>query len=49
MNYAVEGNVCFDYYSDDNNTYGYIDNTVCLENLGLKDKDRVKLIIVKDD
>lgn len=46
---AVDGVVTFDYYKGDK-TYGCIaHDSFCLEDLGLKDTDKVKMIIVKDE
>jgi hypothetical protein len=47
---AVDGDITFDYYGNDNKTYGCIaHDSFCLEDIGLKDTDKVKMIIVKDE
>ena len=47
---AVDGVVTFDYYGDDNKTYGCIaHDSFCLEDFGLKDMDKVKMILIKED
>jgi hypothetical protein len=46
---AVDGVVAFDYYGDDDKTYGLIaHNSFCLEDFGLKDMDKVKMILIKE-
>ena len=46
---AVDGDITFDYYGDDDKTYGCIaHDSFCLEDFGLKDRDKVKLVIIKD-
>lgn len=46
---AVDGNITFDYYGDDDKTYGCIaHNSFCLEDLGLKDTDKVKMVLIKE-
>ena len=50
MKDAVEGVITFDYYRDGDKTYGCIAHeSFCLEDLGLNDGDKVKLIIIKED
>lgn len=47
---AVDGVVTFDYYGDDDKTYGCIaHDSFCLEDFGLKDLDKVKMILIKED
>lgn len=47
---AIDGDITFDYYGDDDKTYGCIaHDSFCLEDKGLKDRDKVKLIIIKED
>lgn len=47
---AVDGDITFDYYGDGDKTYGCIaHNSFCLEDFGLKDKDKVKVIVIKED
>ena len=47
---AVDGDITFDYYGDDDKTYGCIaHNSFCLEDFGLKDRNKVKVIIIKED
>ena len=47
---AVDGVVAFDYYGDDDKTYGLIaHDSFCLEDFGLKDTDKVKMILIKED
>ena len=47
---AVDGVVTFDYYGDDDKTYGCIaHDSFCLENFGLEDRDKVKVILIKED
>lgn len=49
MKNAKEGVITFDYYGDDDKTYGCIaHDSFSLEELGLKDGDKVKLIIIKE-
>lgn len=46
---AVDGVVAFDYYGDDDKTYGCIaHDSFCLEDFGLKDMDKVKMILIKE-
>ena len=43
---AIDGVIAFDYYGNDNKTYGCIaHDSFCLEDFGLKDNDNVKMII----
>ena len=50
MKDAVEGVITFDYYGDGDKTYGCIaHDSFCLEDMGLKDGDKVKLVIIKED
>lgn len=50
MTKAIDGDVTFDYYGDDDKTYGCIaHDSFCLEDFGLKDRDKVKVIIIKDE
>ena len=50
MSEAIEGDITFDYYGDDDKTYGCIaHNSFCLEDFGLKDRDKVKVIVIKED
>jgi len=50
MKDAVEGVITFDYYGDGDKIYGCIAHeSFCLEDMGLKDGDKVKLIIIKED
>lgn len=45
---SIDGVIAFDYYGNDNKTYGCIaHDSFCLEDFGLKDNDNVKMIIVK--
>jgi hypothetical protein len=47
---AIDGDITFDYYSDDDKTYGCIaHDSFCLEDFGLKDRDKVKVIIIKEN
>ena len=47
---AIDGDITFDYYGDDDKTYGCIaHDSFCLEDFGLKDTDKVKVIILKDN
>lgn len=47
---AVDGVITFDYYGDDDKTYGCIaHDSFCLEDFGLKDTDKVKMILIKED
>ena len=46
---AVDGNITFDYYGDDDKTYGCIaHDSFCLEDFGLKDTNKVKLIVITE-
>lgn len=46
---AKDGVITFDYYGDNDKTYGCIaHDSFSLEELGLKDGDKVKLIIIKE-
>lgn len=50
MKKAIDGVVTFDYYGDDDKTYGCIaHDSFCLEDFGLKDMDKVKMILIKED
>ena len=50
MKEAKDGVITFDYYGDNDKIYGCIaHDSFCLEELGLKDGDKVKLIIIKED
>ena len=45
---AVDGVVTFDYYDSGNKTYGCVaHDSFCLEDFGLKDRDKVKVIVIK--
>ena len=47
---AIDGVVTFDYYGDDDKTYGCIaHDSFCLEDFGLNDHDKVKVIVIKED
>lgn len=47
---AIDGDITFDYYGDDDKIYGCIaHNSFCLEDFGLKDRDKVKVIVIKED
>jgi len=47
---AIDGVVTFDYYGDDDKTYGCVaHDSFCLEDFGLKDRDKVKVIVIKED
>ena len=47
---AIDGVVTFDYYGDDDKIYGCIaHDSFCLEDFGLKDRDKVKVIVIKED
>ena len=47
---AKDGVITFDYYGDNDKIYGCIaHDSFSLEELGLKDGDKVKLIIIKED
>lgn len=47
---AIDGDITFDYYGDDDKTYGCIaQDSFCLEDFGLKDRDKVKVIVIKED
>ena len=46
---AVDGDITFDYYGDDDKTYGCIaHDSFCLEDFGLKDRDKVKVFVIKE-
>lgn len=50
MSKAIDGDITFDYYGDDDKTYGCIaHDSFCLEDFGLKDRDKVKVIVIKED
>lgn len=45
---AIDGVITFDYYGNNNKTYGCIaHDSFCYEDLGLKDRDEVKILILK--
>ncbi len=47
---AIDGVVTFDYYDAGDKTYGCVAHeSFCLEDFGLKDMDKVKMIIIKQD
>ena len=47
---AVDGDITFDYYGDDDKTYGCIaHDSFCLEDFGLKDRNKVKVIVINED
>ena len=47
---AIDGVVTFDYYGDYDKTYGCVaHDSFCLEDFGLKDRDKVKVIVIKED
>ena len=47
---AIDGDITFDYYGDDDKTYGCIaHDSFCLEDFGLEDRDKVKVIVIKED
>lgn len=47
---AVDGDITFDYYGDGDKTYGCIaHDSFCLEDFGLKDRDKVKVVVIKKD
>jgi hypothetical protein len=46
---AIDGDITFDYYGDGDKTYGCIaHDSFCLEDFGLKDMDKVKMILIKE-
>ena len=46
---AIDGVVTFDYYDSGNKTYGCVaHDSFCLEDFGLKDRDEVKIIVIKE-
>lgn len=46
---AIDGDITFDYYGDDDKTYGCIaHDSFRLEDFGLKDRDKVKIIVIKE-
>jgi hypothetical protein len=50
MKNAKDGIITFDYYGDNDKIYGCIaHDSFSLEELGLKDGDKVKMIIIKED
>ena len=50
MTKTIDGVVTFDYYGDDDKTYGCIaHDSFCLEDFGLKDMNKVKMILIKED
>ena len=50
MKDAMEGVITFDYYGDGDKTYGCVaHDSFCLEDRGLRDCDKVKIIVVKED
>lgn len=50
MKDAVDGLVTFEYYGNDNKTYGCIaHDPICLDDVGVKDTDKVKIILIKED
>ena len=47
---AIDGDITFDYYGDDDKTYGCIaHDSFCLEDFELKDRDKVKMILIKEE
>ena len=49
MEKAIDGDITFDYYGDDDKTYGCIaHDSFCLEDFGMKDRDKVKMILIKE-
>ena len=47
---AIDGHATFEFYGLDSKTYGTIaHDPVCFEDLGLKDTDKVKVIVIKED
>ena len=47
---AIDGVITFDYYDSGDKTYGCVaHDSFCLEDFGLKDKDKVKVIVIKED
>lgn len=47
---AIDGDITFDYYGDDDKTYGCIaHDSFCLEDFGLKDRNKVKMILIKEE
>ena len=47
---AIDGVVTFDYYDSGNKTYGCVaHDSFCLEDFGLKDRDKVKVIVIKEE
>ena len=47
---AIDGVVIFDYYDSGDKIYGCVaHDSFCLENFGLKDRDKVKVIVIKED
>lgn len=50
MSNAVGGHATFEFYGFEGKTYGTIaHDPICLDDLGLKDTDKCKLIITKED
>jgi len=49
MEKSIDGDITFDYYGDDDKTYGCIaHDSFCLEDFGLKDRDKVRMIFIKE-
>lgn len=45
---AIDGDITFDYYGNDDKIYGCIaHDSFCLEDFGLKDTDKVKVIVIR--
>ena len=50
MKDAVDGLVTFECYGNDNKVYGCIaHDPICLDDMGIKDTDKVKMILIKED
>ena len=47
---SIDGHATFEFYGLDSKTYGTIaHDPICLDDLGLKDTDKVKVIVIKED
>jgi hypothetical protein len=47
---AIDGYATFEFYGFDSKTYGTITHDlICLDDFGLKNADKVKVIVIKKD
>jgi hypothetical protein len=47
---AIDGHVTFEFYGLDSKTYGTIaHDPICFEDFDIKDSDKVKMVLIKEE